>query len=231
MKDPAFLFYSSDFLTGVTDLTMEERGQFITMLCIQHQKGHLSEKTIRLSVGLVSVDVRNKFALDKDGNLFNEVLDKHIENRKNFIESRRNNGIKGGRPKKEGKALGLPSANLPENENENENVNVNVIKNKKKIFDFSFVELDYKETFEKWINYKKEKKQMYKTQESLEDCYNNLLELSENNPQKAMRIVFQSTGNNWSGLFKLKNEDKQTKKDDARNYIASRIVEATRSGN
>jgi len=49
-KDPAFLFYSSDFLSGITDLTMEERGQYITLLCLQHQKGSLSEKTIRLSV-------------------------------------------------------------------------------------------------------------------------------------------------------------------------------------
>jgi len=120
MKDPAFLFYSSDFLTGVIDLTMEERGQYITLLCLQHQKGHLSEKTIRLSVGSISVDVRNKFALDKEGNLYNEVLEKYIEERLKFTESRRNNGLKGGRPKKEEKPLGLPSANLSEDENENE---------------------------------------------------------------------------------------------------------------
>ena len=126
MKDPAFLFYSSDFLTGVTDLTMEERGQYITLLCLQHQKGHLSEKTIRLSVGSISVDVRNKFVLDLDGNLFNEILEKHIEERMKFTESRRNNGLKGGRPKSEEKPSAKPSAkpnekpsaNLSENENE-----------------------------------------------------------------------------------------------------------------
>jgi hypothetical protein len=61
-KDPAFLFYSSDFLNGVADLTMEERGQFITLLCLQHQKGTLTDKTIRLSLGSVSVDVLSKFS-------------------------------------------------------------------------------------------------------------------------------------------------------------------------
>ena len=46
MKDPAFVFYTGDFLTGVIDMTMEERGQYITLLCLQHQKGHFSKKTL-----------------------------------------------------------------------------------------------------------------------------------------------------------------------------------------
>jgi len=122
-KDPAFLFYSSDFLTGCTDLTMEERGQYITMMALQHQKGHLSEKTIRLSVGNVSVDVRNKFLVDESGNLYNKILDEVIEERRLFTESRRANGSKGGRPKKEEKPSGSPSENLHEDENEDESIN------------------------------------------------------------------------------------------------------------
>ncbi len=59
-KDPAFLFYAQDFLVGCSDLTLEERGQYITMLCLQHQKGFVTEKTIRLTVGSVSVDVLNE---------------------------------------------------------------------------------------------------------------------------------------------------------------------------
>ena len=43
-KDPAFVFYTGDFLNGVIDMTMEERGQYITLLCFQHQKGHISQK-------------------------------------------------------------------------------------------------------------------------------------------------------------------------------------------
>lgn len=100
MKDPAFLFYSSDFLSGVADLTMEERGQFITLLCLQHQKGSLSEKTIRLSVGSCSVDVLKKFLQDEEGNFYNERLNIEAEKRNKFTESRRNNGLNGGRPLK-----------------------------------------------------------------------------------------------------------------------------------
>jgi len=124
MKDPAFLFYSSDFLSGITDLTMEERGQYITLLCLQHQKGNLSEKTIRLSVGSVSVDVLKKFSIDCNGNYFNVRLDEEIKKRLDFTESRRLNGSKGGRPKASAKPYAKPYAkpthNLPENRNENE---------------------------------------------------------------------------------------------------------------
>ena len=124
-KDPAFLFYSSDFLTGVTDLTMEERGQYITLMCLQHQKGRLSEKTIRLSVGNVSVDVLYKLTKDENGFYYSERLEKVIEERRSFIESRRENGLKGGRPKNKpnGLAYAKPNENLPENENENEVLN------------------------------------------------------------------------------------------------------------
>jgi len=136
MKDPAFLFYSSDFLSGVTDLTMEERGQYITLLCLQHQKGHLPEKTIRLSVGSVSVDVLKKFSIDKDGSFFNERLDIEIQKRIEFTESRRLNGLKGGRPKASGYPSGKPSAeplgyprnNLAENENRDTVFNTSIAK-------------------------------------------------------------------------------------------------------
>jgi hypothetical protein len=137
-KDPAFLFYPSDFLTGVTDLTMEERGQFITLLCLQHQKGSLSEKTIRLSVANVSDDVISKFKKDEEGNFFNERLKLEIEKRSAFVDSRRENGSKGGRPRKpNGLANGKPNAkpngkaknNLSINININENITVDEVVN------------------------------------------------------------------------------------------------------
>jgi len=139
-KDPAFLFYSSDFLNGVSDLTFEERGQFITMMCLQHQKGELTEKTIRLSIGSVSVDVISKFTKLKNGNFVNIRLNEEIEKRKLFTESRINNGKKGGRPKK---PLGYPKNNLMEDENENENESIIDNKNeiKSEIFEKEFTDL------------------------------------------------------------------------------------------
>ena len=146
MKDPAFLFYSSDFLTGCTSLTMEERGQYITLLCLEHQLGRLSEKTIRLSVGSVSVDVLEKFKQDENGLLYNERLEIEIEKRSNFIDTRRNNGLKGGRPKAENKkpnglANGKPNAKANEKLIENENV-IEIINSIKDLFDEKYLTSD-----------------------------------------------------------------------------------------
>ncbi len=74
MKDPAVLFYSSDFLTGVGDLTMQERGQYITLLCLQHQKGRLSQKVIDINTPGVSQDVLSKFQKDDQGRYYNKRL-------------------------------------------------------------------------------------------------------------------------------------------------------------
>ena len=108
MKDPAFLFYPDHFLMGCTDLTMDERGQYITLLCIQHQKGFLTRKSIGLSLALswddVSDDLKNKFTENENGEIYNERLNLEIEKRKNFSRKQSENGKLGGRPPKNAKA-------------------------------------------------------------------------------------------------------------------------------
>ena len=99
MKDPAILFYTSDFLTGTIYLNFEERGKFIYLLCTMHQHGRLSEETIRLLVGSISVNLSKKFKIDDDNMWYNERLEAEAEKRANFTLSRRNNGKQGGRPK------------------------------------------------------------------------------------------------------------------------------------
>ncbi len=94
-KDPAFLFYSSDFLTGVSDLTMEERGQFITLLCLQHQKGPLSEKLMRLQCGgIPNADVLAKFRIDKNGLYYNVRIESEKERRAKHSAKQRDNAYK-----------------------------------------------------------------------------------------------------------------------------------------
>ena len=138
-KDPAFLFYSQDFYIGTVDLTDEEVGKFIRILCVMHQKGRLKEETIRLLVGSVSVNLKDKFRIDENGLWYNERLELESDKRKNFTNSRKNNGSKGGRPKKvEPNENHMVNHMEDVNENENENINedLNVFKNeneKKKI--------------------------------------------------------------------------------------------------
>ena len=127
-KDPAVLFYTADFLVGTYGFTMQERGEYITLLCLQHQQGHLSEDTVRIITS--SAAVIDKFLRDPHGRYYNERLDIEKIKRANFIRSKVENGKKGGRPQKNlNKTYSFPIANLdesdskatkklPENENE-----------------------------------------------------------------------------------------------------------------
>jgi hypothetical protein len=100
-KDPAVLFYTSDFLTGCALMSMAQRGKYITLLCLQHQQGHLSEEDMLDVCGAVDPKIWRKFKQDDDGLFYNERMETECERRKNFVLSKVENGKKGGRPKKE----------------------------------------------------------------------------------------------------------------------------------
>lgn len=128
-KDPAFLFYTSDFLTGVTDLTMEERGQFISLLCLQHQKGHLTKKMIDLCVGNAAADVMAKFRQDSAGLWYSPRLDEEIKKRAEHSEKQRKRALDGWEERRKNKkekpqatadAAALPLEDEDVNEDESE---------------------------------------------------------------------------------------------------------------
>jgi hypothetical protein len=83
-------------------------------------------------------------------------------------------------------------------------------KTSKKDFDFSFVEVDFEKVFFDWLEYKKQRKESYKSQKSLQACYNNLKELSGGDSETANTIVEKSMANNWAGLFELKDKIQKT---------------------
>lgn len=116
-KDPAFLFYSQDFFTGCATLSFEDKGKFIHLLCLMHQQGRMNEETIRFLVGSISVNLKSKFLVDENGFWYNNRLEEEIKKRNKFTKSRHDNGLKGGRPPKNKKPLGLPTDNHMGNEN------------------------------------------------------------------------------------------------------------------
>jgi uncharacterized protein YdaU (DUF1376 family) len=90
-KDPAILFYSSDFLSGTAFMTMEQRGQYITLLCEQHQNGHIPEYHMLNICKSCDSIVFSKFIKDDNGLFFNERMEIEIIRRKTYSESRRKN--------------------------------------------------------------------------------------------------------------------------------------------
>ena len=98
-KDPAFLFYTKDFYSGVAGMTMEERGQYITLLCLQHQQGHLSERIICINLNIKSLEevpyVMQKFKVDENGLYYNERLDIEVVKRDAYCKSKSQNASRG----------------------------------------------------------------------------------------------------------------------------------------
>jgi len=126
-KDPAFLFYTSDFLTGTLTMTDEQVGRYIRLLCLQHQKYELTEKDMLFICKAYDEDIYSKFK-KVDGKFFNERLREEAIKRSKYSESRRNNKLK--------KKISSTYVKHMENENENENINNNInnIKSKKSKF-------------------------------------------------------------------------------------------------
>lgn len=96
-KDPAFLFYPSDFLTETADLDFTEKGQFIVLESLQFIHGHLSEKIIELNVAKIdqiSSSILTKFLIDKDGKYYIKALDEIIKKRKEYSNKQRDNAYK-----------------------------------------------------------------------------------------------------------------------------------------
>lgn len=100
MKDPAFLFYSADYLVGVLGMSFEDQGKYMFILANMHQKGRMKEETIRFLVGSISDDLKEKFCIDENQKWYSNRLETEISNRKRFTDSRRANGQKGGRKSK-----------------------------------------------------------------------------------------------------------------------------------
>jgi uncharacterized protein YdaU (DUF1376 family) len=96
-KAPAFMFYADDFLAGTLEMSQEEVGQYIRLLCHQWNRGSIpveTEKQQRLTGGCVSVDVLAKFQLCEDGQLRNERLEAVRSERDRFLQQQSEKGRK-----------------------------------------------------------------------------------------------------------------------------------------
>jgi hypothetical protein len=90
-KDPAVLFYTSDFLTGTFTMNYEQRGKYITLLCLQHQQGFLTDEDLKNVLDDTDLKIFSKFEKLPDGLFYNIKLKNESERRKSYTESRRNN--------------------------------------------------------------------------------------------------------------------------------------------
>ena len=141
-KDPAVLLYTQDFLVGTITMTNEQRGKYITLLCLQHQKEKLTLKDLQTYLTDEDIEVAEKFPIQSDGFYYNQRMYDEAIKRKNYTESRRSN-----RTKKTNdidvKKISQSYVNRMENENEDVNETVNDNKAKDEVETSSCTTISY----------------------------------------------------------------------------------------
>ena len=150
MKDPAFLFYSSDFLTGTMLMTDEQVGKYIKLLCVQHQKGNLTKEHMINICKSYDKDIFDKFRIDENGLYYNERLRIEIEKRSKYCESRRANRISANKDNHMSEHMSTHM--LVHMENENENININKDINIKEVKEKKEIEKTWRNDFETYLS-------------------------------------------------------------------------------
>lgn len=132
-KDPAFLFYPGDYVSGTMGMTFEEKGAYMDLLMLQFNRGHMNTHMIQHTIGHLWEQVKCKFIQDDEGLWYNVRLDIEKDKRKTFTESRRNNIKPKNKTKEEPSyETHMNSHMKPHMENVNENINKDININKSK---------------------------------------------------------------------------------------------------
>lgn len=90
----------------------------------------------------------------------------------------------------------------------------------------SFVDPRFAEAWTLWLEYRKEIKNSYKSEQSRHIGYKKFLKLSQNDPAMALEIVNTTIANGWKGLFPERNNG--TKPITATDNAASRKAQRDR---
>lgn len=97
MKAPAFQFYVNDFLGGTLDMSPEEIGAYILLLCHQWSRGSVPADAGRQQIiarGPVSAAVRAKFEVGADGELRNARMEEVRQKQLHFKSLQRTKAVK-----------------------------------------------------------------------------------------------------------------------------------------
>ena len=197
-KDPAFLFYSSDFLTGTMFMSDSQLGKYIKILCTQHQKGHLSEKDMLKICKRYDKDIFEKFVKDENGKYYNIRLEKEIEKRNAYSKSRANNR------KNKINFENICFSYVKHMENENINININNINNileyinNNKLNNIINLLIEY-------LNYRKSIK-LHNNQDIIDDLISFLKPYSKEEQEK---IIKEAIKKGWKEFYPPRKEEKK----------------------
>lgn len=132
-KDPAILFYTSDFIADTFCLSLEQTGKLALLMAHRHWKGQRLTYNEILKICRdeePDPEIFSRYKKDSNGYYYNPEIEKAIEKRKQYSESRSRN--RKGKCKKYMNNTSKTYDNHIENRNENKraDVNENFINNK-----------------------------------------------------------------------------------------------------
>lgn len=197
-KDPAFLFYSSDFLTGTMFMSDSQLGKYIKILCTQHQKGHLSEKDMLKICKRYDKDIFEKFVKDESGKYYNIRLEREIAKRSAYSKSRSDNR------KNKINFENICFSYVKHMENENENININNINNileyinNNKLNNIINLLIEY-------LNYRKSIK-LPNNQDVIDDL---ISFLKPYNKEEQEKIIKEAIKKGWKEFYPPRKEEKK----------------------
>ena len=201
---PFFKFYPSEWFEGDITLQNEKTQGLFVLICAWYWKKDcvvdlkfINKRLIDSKASLkqclnnlidseiIKVDDNQRIVI----NFLDQQYDELSEKRKKLVDA----GRKGGK------------ASL---KHRRSNKEIEVDKDKE-IKEREYIEKDFLPIFERWLKYKKDKRQSYKNEDSIKAAYNKLYKLAGGDFELADKIVEQSLANNWDGLFELKDENKK----------------------
>lgn len=184
-KDPAVLWYWNDWNGGTCTMSRFLKGCYMDLLHAQFNNGNLSLDEIKTILGSdfgSSWSTLQKKFKQDDKGLFFNERLVFESNKRKKFSSSRQENLKGS----------LHMVYHMENENE--------------------IKIEFRNVFRKWIDYKKERKESYKSEKTLKICYEKLVKISNDDPEVADQIIMSAISNNYSGFFELKEDKKKQSK-------------------
>ena len=206
MKSPAFQFYADDFVAGTCDLSAEEVGAYIRLLCLQWNRGSIPVqdrfKLNRIAGCTVTDDVLSKFPDGKNARL-EAVREKQLS----FIEMQRAKGIASGQSRLNRGSTAVQPNPEPKGNSPSPSPSITKLKLSNKaeqapqVIPESLNRPDFAAAWSDWCAYRRERGQTLKSR----TAHAQLAELAKRGPAAAIASIRQSIMQGWQGLFELRS--------------------------
>jgi len=208
VKAPAFQFYADDFLGGTCDMTAEEVGAYIRLLCHQWNKGGIPNDPERLarmagvmpgpSLGYASAKLR----LCEDGVLRNDRMEAERAKQQQYRARQGEKGKRGAESRWKNGPGHAPAMPVPLPEHSSPSPSPSPIK--KEAWSPSAIEIPealntagFLNAWERWCDHRREmRKPLTKTSTAQQ-----LKELASMGESRAVSALHHSVKNGWQGIY------------------------------